>query len=162
MPYSNISTSLSAADKAAIEGAFNTIKAKLKFLIHLTPEERQELVKMGDKSLAFVSKVHEYTNTHPQYCPPMMDKVEFERDFQLAQDLDNILQLLKPLTEAVEHTSMALGSEALNYARGYYSITGYATTINSPGAEAVNKDLAERYPHTGPGTPTGEDKTPTD
>ncbi|MDR1462872.1 MAG: hypothetical protein LBI68_07040, partial [Azoarcus sp.] len=35
----------------------------------LTPKERQKLVKMGDKSLAFVKKANEYAKTLPAIVP---------------------------------------------------------------------------------------------
>lgn len=51
-----ISALLSEADRAAVLDAFGVISAKLSFLVDLTPAERQELPKMGDRSLAFVRK----------------------------------------------------------------------------------------------------------
>lgn len=49
MPYTNIS----AANLALIKTKINEIKALLPFLVNLTDEERQTILKMGDKSFPF-------------------------------------------------------------------------------------------------------------
>ncbi len=55
MAYQNITASLSPEDIQEIKAALQTIQKNLPFLITLSTEERRRLVKMGDKSLAFVS-----------------------------------------------------------------------------------------------------------
>lgn len=160
MPYSNVKATLTTTQKAAIKNAINTLITNLPFLISLTPEERISMVKMGDKSLAFVEKVAEYSESAPQFNPPHMSKTEFKQDIALQQDLEQILRQLVPLVESIQHTELALGSECMEYARGYFSILGFAKTTNAPGAEAIHTDVAARYPHTGPG-PVEKDAPPT-
>ena len=53
MTQNRISLHLSADDLTAIEGAIDTLEHRLNGLIGLTPDERRELTKMGDKSEAF-------------------------------------------------------------------------------------------------------------
>jgi hypothetical protein len=56
MSYQNISAAISDQDMEAIKKSLDSIDSKLSFLVHLTPAERHDLFKMGDKSLAFVTK----------------------------------------------------------------------------------------------------------
>jgi hypothetical protein len=55
MSYQNITASLSPADIQEIKAALQTIQDKLPFLVTLSPDERRKMLKMGDKSLAFVN-----------------------------------------------------------------------------------------------------------
>jgi hypothetical protein len=59
MSNNRINAALSAEDKSDIMVAINTIKQKLPFLIDLSPDERRAMLKLGDKSLAFVNKALE-------------------------------------------------------------------------------------------------------
>ena len=51
-----VSVTISEAASAAIAVAIATINQNLPVLINLTPDERQALPKMGDKTVAFVNK----------------------------------------------------------------------------------------------------------
>jgi len=59
MTDNRISANLSPVDIAAVQEAIVTLKQKLPFLIGLTKEERVSMLKMGDKSRAFVQKTME-------------------------------------------------------------------------------------------------------
>jgi hypothetical protein len=59
MTDNRISANLTPEDVAAIQAAILTIKEKLPFLVGLTKEERISMLKLGDKSRAFVQKTME-------------------------------------------------------------------------------------------------------
>ncbi len=65
MAENRISASLAPADKEAVMQAIATIREKLPFLVDLTTEERRTMLKMGDKSRAFVSKALEVATQNP-------------------------------------------------------------------------------------------------
>jgi hypothetical protein len=46
----------------------------------LTAQERRELFKMGDKTVATVSKVKSYLETNPEFIPAYLDVPEFLKD----------------------------------------------------------------------------------
>src|ERR1051326_1810255 len=69
MSYSNISASLSAADKQAILQAVQTIKTKLPFLVNLNTEERQKLRKMGGGRTAYVQDVFSTASSNSAVIP---------------------------------------------------------------------------------------------
>lgn len=112
----------------------------------LTAEERASLPKMGDKSLAFVSKVVEYTTTNPQFIPAMMNADEFKKDFKANQDLIPIQAVIKQIGEMLKDTSILTGHEAYVQALYYYaSVKMFAKTGDSA-AKAVLEDLSKRFP----------------
>ena len=51
-----VTGALTAEDQQAVLQAIAELKAKLPFLIDLTPEDRRALPKLGDKSRAFVDR----------------------------------------------------------------------------------------------------------
>ena len=114
MSYSNISASLSAADKQAILQAIQTIKSKLPFLINLNEQERKKLRKMGSVRTSYVQDVYNASSGNAGAIPSGFSMVEFGKDVQLNKDLADILIALGPLDEGVKDTVMALGSELMH------------------------------------------------
>jgi len=74
----------------------------MSFLINLTPEERSNLPKMGDKSIPFVEKTLELAVTNPQLVPPFVNVEELRKDFSLAMELRDILIIVKQLYEKLD------------------------------------------------------------
>jgi hypothetical protein len=71
MPYKDINTTLTDADRQAIKPAIATIQAELPFLVTLSLDERKRLYKMGSKRLAFVqNSLHAALKVVPTFCPP--------------------------------------------------------------------------------------------
>lgn len=112
MPEQNlISADLSDADAAAVMTALQTLDAKLPMLLGLTPQERQELQKMGDTRRAFVQKTLEVARQHPQIFPATFDLPEFERDMALFLKLLPLFLAFQTRFEKLGDTVLALGSD---------------------------------------------------
>ena len=45
----------------------------------LSPQDRRELPKIGDKTLTFVAKSLDYAMAHPELCQPYLDVPEFQK-----------------------------------------------------------------------------------
>src|SRR5437773_2189849 len=58
--------------------ALKTVLAPV--LIALTPQQRQSLLKMGDRTLPFVDKSMEYAQRSPALMPKFLDMKEWEKD----------------------------------------------------------------------------------
>jgi hypothetical protein len=116
------------------------------YIIALTPHERQTMLKMGDKSLAFVEKAHDYAADNPTLTPSYLDMAAFDVDFADAHGLWTVLTLVKQLEEAVEDTIMAAGSEAFHAALAFYHNVQAAAKDDIPGAKAIFEDLKTRFP----------------
>jgi hypothetical protein len=144
MPYQNISADLSTADLNEIKSALATIQQKLPFLVHLTADERRRLYKMGDKSLAFVSNSLTAAQNNPEILPASFDAAELARDYQLATVLSELRLNLRQMTEQVDDTLLAVGSEAMTSSLSVYDYVK-AAAKRQPGLKAVAAQLGERF-----------------
>jgi len=115
------------------------------FLQGLTPKERQEMFKMGDKTVATVSKVKSYLETNPEFAPAYMDKSEFIKDEQLVVQLSPIANLLEQLHSDVSDTAMLAGSEAITSALLFYGTVKEAAHRGVPAAKPIYEDLKARF-----------------
>ena len=93
-----INATLLTADQEAITAAVNTIKQKLPFLIDLTSDDRQAIVKLGDKSQAFLKKALDVAALNPGVLPVSFDLTEMRNNAQLYADLSSIGLALRSCT----------------------------------------------------------------
>ncbi|MDR1338862.1 MAG: hypothetical protein LBK58_02225 [Prevotellaceae bacterium] len=135
--------------KEAIEQALRKIDEAIAILhpnlYSLTPDDRQRLLKMGDKSLAFVEKTGELAETNPQFAPSYFDLSEFKTDFADAVNLRTVANRLQQFSREVDDTAMLAGSEAFTQALSYYNSVKQAARDNIPGAQALFDELKKRF-----------------
>ncbi|MBD2447663.1 hypothetical protein H6G76_10850 [Nostoc sp. FACHB-152] len=151
MAENRISAKLSAADKDAVMQAIATIREKLPFLIDLTTEDRRTIVKMGDKSRAFVSKALEVATQNPNFLPRAFDIEEMRHDLALYEALYPVLLSLTQLQELVDDTCMASGSEAYaaalavyNYAKASGDVAGLDSVIDEMGRRFTRRSKKKK------------------
>lgn len=154
MADNRISASLSQADQQAVIAALNTIREKLPFLVDLSPDERRTLLRMGDKSRGFVAAALELAMLNPDILPRSFDAAEMRKDVELLSTLSPVMAALSQLSELVEDTYMAVGSEAYASALLVYQ---YARA----GGKGVALDgaldgLAQRFARKSRSAPGGE------
>ena len=116
------------------------------YTLTLTPDERKYMLKMGDKSSAFVEKALEYTKTNPEFIPAFMTAAELDIDLADSKNLVGSVSLATQLQYAVDDTMMVAGSEAYYAALYYYKNVQQAATMNIPGAKAIYEELKKRFP----------------
>ena len=154
MPDNRISAGLSQADQQAVLAAVDTIREKLPFLIDLTPEERRALPKMGDRSRGFVTQALTVAAQNPDVLPRSFDLEEMRKDVDLVNSLQPVLAALSQLSELVEDTYTAAGSEAYTsalpvyqYARGAAGQTLLPKPAhgNSPSAQRTSESRASAF-----------------
>jgi hypothetical protein len=116
------------------------------YMLALTPQERHAMLKMGDKSLAFVEKAHDYAHDNPALTPSYLDINEFDKDFSDAHGLWRLLTAIRQLEEAVSDTIMTAGSEAYHAALAVYHNAQAAARQDVPGAKAVYETLRVHFP----------------
>ncbi len=158
MSYENISATLSDQNLAEIKMAIATIRSNMPFLISLTTDERRKRLKMGDKSLAFVRNSITVTQNNPEVLPGNFDPKEFEKDYNLVVALTEVLGLLEQLSEQVDDTLMAVGSESMANSLLIYDFVKTAAK-HSPGLKSVAEQLGERFKSIGSRRPKA-DKMP--
>ncbi|OUL30389.1 hypothetical protein [Nostoc sp. 106C] len=144
MAYQNITGSISPQDIQEIKAALQTIQKKLPFLITLSNEERRRLLKMGDKSLAFVNNSVTAAQSNREILPASFDVEELVRDYQLASALTEVLTSMRQITEQVDDTLLAVGSEAMTSSLTVYDYVKTAAK-KTPGLKTVAEQLGERF-----------------
>ncbi|MDZ8068135.1 MAG: hypothetical protein RMY64_21310 [Nostoc sp. DedQUE08] len=144
MAYQNIAATLSPQDIQEIKAALQTVQRKMPFLITLSTEERRKLVKMGDKSLAFVNNSITAAQSNREILPATFDVEELVQDYQLAAALTELLISMQQLTEQVDDTLMAVGSEAMTSSLTVYDYVKTASK-KTPGLKTVAEQLGERF-----------------
>ena len=144
MSYQNIAATLSPQDIQEIKAALQTVQKKLPFLITLSTEERRKLVKMGYKSLAFVNNSITAAQSNREILPATFDVEELVQDYQLAAALTELLISMQQLTEQIDDTLMAVGSEAMTSSLTVYDYVKTASK-KTPGLKTVAEQLGERF-----------------
>jgi hypothetical protein len=142
-----ISLDISEADLQAVREAVQVLQDKLlPHLVTLAPEERRELPKMGDKTVAFVRKAVEYAGTDASLLPSYLDVEEMKRDLGAVDVLVNLQRPLDQLLAGLDDSVLTAGSEVYSAALAYYQAVKGAARARVQGAEAIANDLGERFP----------------
>ena len=143
----NITFSLTEEQKTEVEAAINTLKTVLlPHLQTLTANERQEITKMGDKSVAFVEKAYAYSQEQPDLVPAYVDTNEMKVDLDAFDQLRSYKIQLDQLLESLDDSMMLAGSDAIVSALSIYSAFKMAAGNNMPGAEPAYEDMKARFP----------------
>jgi hypothetical protein len=143
-----------------VQNLLNQAKALLlPYVTTLTPSERHAMAKMGEKTLSFVEKAHDFAVQNPLLCPPYLDMAAFDTDFGDAHNLWTLLLTTQQLHENVDDTAMVSGSEAYQSALVFYNSVKMAARQDIPGAKAVYEELKKRFP--GGKRKTGESESET-
>lgn len=144
MGYQNISVSLVQADIDAVKTAIATINTKLPFLITLDGDEIRSLMKLGPKSADFVSDASAAVAAFPQILPTSFDKMEYGKDTVLFKILSDIKLQIDSLSEKLDNTYLAVGSEAMSASLEVYAYVQTAKD-RTPGLGSVADKLKERF-----------------
>lgn len=129
--------------QSAIAVLQSTLLPKLKTL---SPQDKHQLPKMGDKSVAFVQKAYEYGQVHPTLNPAWLDTEAFRIDLEALKVLQSIDRSLTPVVAALSDSQDLAGSEAYQAALIFYSNVKGAAKLKVAGAQQVADDLAARFP----------------
>ena len=144
-----ISITISEEAVANINKAIATINENLPDLINLTVDDRHQLPKMGDKTIAFVNKSFEYASQNPNIVPSFLDLTEFAKDTAVVTSLKRILMPLEQLNEKLSDTNLLAGSEAYMAALVFYNAVKGAAKAGQPGMKNIYDDLQSRFPGRG-------------
>lgn len=137
MSYQNISSSITAADKQAVQAAIQTIRTKLPFLIVLAMTERKRLRKMGPAGVPYVQDVYNAAVSNPGAITTGFSLTEYGKDLQLFKDLTEIISWLTPIYEGIDDTHLALGNELMKQSDECY---GYLKVASKKSSNQSLKD----------------------
>lgn len=102
------------------------------YLQALAPEQRQAMLKISDKTVAFVPKTRDYTQQNPTFVPAFVDMPDFTQDVDALDALTPVHQLLTGLALDAESTLMLAGSDAYATALVLYQNIKYLAKTTSP------------------------------
>ncbi|MCB1062168.1 MAG: hypothetical protein KDN20_04505 [Verrucomicrobiae bacterium] len=151
-----ISAELTQQQVDDISAAIQTIRDNLDFLISLSAQDRREMPKLGDKTLAFDEKCASHMAAHPELVPGFVDTAEVAKDRALRIPLANVERLLTELCDAVSDTLLQVGSEIYMADLSFYASVRDAARRNIPAADVIYAELQERFP----GRPSGSGGDP--
>ena len=131
---------------ADVQQHLDAIKQALApYLISLTPDERKTMLRMADKTVAFVQKATEYAANNPAFVPSFVDLAELEQDAAGIAALTPLRQQFEQLALDADSTVMTAGSEAYANSLTIYSNIKFLAKNKQPGAQAAYDDLRVRF-----------------
>ena len=143
MSQNRIALQLDVERLTSLDTLITALEGQLTDLIGLSPDERRELTKMGDKSEAFCRQAVITLGKHPDVLPRNFDVDEYRADLAALDVLRPILARLQRLYERMVDTEMALGSDLM-----VASLEGYAhlkVAGRGDGLEGMREALGSRF-----------------
>jgi hypothetical protein len=116
-----IDATITPAVRDQILDLISQIFALLPFLVDLTPEERQSLVKMGDSGRPFVEGTLNLVEQDDSFMPRSFDKAEMRQDSDFYVAMLPVEVQMTRLFEAVSDTMMLSGSDLIMAALDVYN-----------------------------------------
>ncbi|RYZ16196.1 MAG: hypothetical protein EOO70_05010 [Myxococcaceae bacterium] len=138
-----ISLNLSAQDLTDLDTALATLQRVTAPMPALRPQQRRNLLKMGDKSEAFCRQTLDVLAANPQIIPPNLDMAEARADMVALDALRPRLAQMQQLLERVDDTVMALGSDVITVAMEGYGLL--RVTGKDEALKNLRKDLGSRF-----------------
>ena len=116
------------------------------YLTSLTPDERQNMLKMGPASVDFVTKARRYADQNPAFRPAYLAYTELVADADALAGFAPLHQLLASLSLDTDSTIMTAGSDAYQEALQVYNYVKILAQNATPGAQAAYDDLRQSLP----------------
>ena len=142
-----VSLSISEGELAEIRRAIEILqKNLLPYLLELTISEKESMAKMGDKTVAFVTKATEHAEAQPKLVPAFIDIAELRKDLEAIEILRPLFNSLNQLSKGLDDTMTVAGSEAYTSALAFYQSVKVGAKLNVSGAQEIYNDLQVRFP----------------
>ena len=104
------------------------------------------MLRMADKTVAFVQKTTGYAANNPALVPGFVDLAELEQDLAGVQALTPLRQQFEQLATDTDSTVMVAGSEAYANSLTIYNNIKFLAKNKQPGAQTAYDDLSQRFP----------------
>lgn len=143
MSQNLISADLSEATFNEIAGHVTAIRALLPFLIDLDTDDRRKLLIMGSGTLGFADDAVDLTRQHGDILPRSFSGDELQRDRGLYTQMLRVQNLIDPLKDLVDDTTLAVGSDLFQGALEVYTFAKAAG--KGTGLEERVKAMGKRF-----------------
>jgi hypothetical protein len=150
-----ISAIFTADQKETVLAQITGVKTQMPFMVTLTNKQREDLRKMGPKSVAYVQQCVAGAKAFPDELKKNFDTVEFEKDYNLIFNLLDVQVACQSLLEMVNDTMMAGGIDAMEASDEVYDSLKRSARSNANVKEMV-KLIAERFKGQGKRVPKAE------
>ncbi|WP_175632127.1 hypothetical protein [Pedobacter ghigonis] len=133
---------------AKVTAQLQDAKAALKdiLIFNLTADERQGMLKMAPKILAFVSRAISHAKQSPDLVPSFLDVTEAQKDYKLAADLYEVYLETSKFLRSREDSMMVAGGEAYEATFVFYNAVKGAHRSNIAGTQDVYEDVKQQFP----------------
>ena len=148
MSYANISYEMPAEHLNEVNTAINMITTRLPFLVNLSPDERQQVLKLAPRDGEFVSDMQFAISHFPEIFPTSFGVPEYQRDVALFEILSDVRLRLESLIEKIRFTEMALGGEVMKATHQGYQFVQQASKYQ-PGLQSLAEKMKYRYKNSG-------------
>ena len=139
-----ISVQVEDAVTETVLNQINDAKRALPFLINLSKENRKKFRKMGPKSVDYVNDTLLGANQFPESLPQDFSVEEFSKDAILIRQLYPLLVASEALTEALNDTILAVGSDSMKEADEVYGFLKMAAKTNA-NAKTIVDQISKRF-----------------
>lgn len=139
-----ISAETTDATIATAVQSINDAKGSFPFLINLSSRDRENFRKMGPKSVDYVNDNLVGANQFPNSLPGDFPLAEFAKDVTLINKLYPLLVASQALTEGLNDTILALGSDAMKESDEVYGFLKLAAKTDA-NAKALVQQIARRF-----------------
>lgn len=143
MSQNLLTLELTDGQLALIGSSLDAVEGALGGLIALDNGTRRQLMKMGDKSEAFVRQTLTLLAQNPDVVPPGLRLADAQADLVALDRLRPVLARLQRLVERAEDSEMALGSDLMSVALDGYRLL--KTTGRNMGLEGASEAIGARF-----------------
>src|SRR4051812_3674879 len=119
-----LNVAMTAAQIAAVKGAFATINTNMPFLIGLMVEERITLPKIDVSNKSFTEDAINAAVNNSAMLPPYINVGNMQSDLQLYNQIEELRGIAAQTLEKLEDTQMLAGSESYVNALAVYKMFG--------------------------------------
>ena len=116
------------------------------YLIVLTPSERQNMVKVGDRFMEFLEISHKFAVEYPGLFPFFRERSLLSKESFIVFELWKIHRKIDQLKEAIDDTGLLAGNHALETALSFYQTVKFAARRDIPGAKVIFEELKPALP----------------
>lgn len=149
MQENRIDLSITVEEETQVNEALQVIESVLMpKLIVLEKSEKNELLRMGDKSVAFVDKSLEIAKQDTTLLDAFVDIPALEKDVDAISRLRALSFKVERIASAIDDSKALAGHEAYNTSLMVYSLMKNAAKMGHPGAKEKVAELKQRFPRT--------------
>jgi hypothetical protein len=151
-----ISISFTDAELTAIDDALTIIEAAIRGkMINLTPDERKQYGRIGNRTENWVVKNKGHMDRNPTLIPGYVSKPEFDKDYKTRRDIEPRLSRLAVIYESLDDTQKLISTDIYHTCLAFYNGLKLASKQNVPGSTVIFADLKAQFP--GPGNAGSKD-----